>query len=183
MIQSAVEQLFAERWSDVCQLVEAFSEFEDKALAAFENDAVPAVRAWLSERGFETDFNAQYAEVHAFKAAWRNSDGEPMAKFCVGGMFPKGLAKVDAKAPYLWTYLKLEKPRRSEVADRLRSGAQPMWLDPETNDRGPLGRYLAMPDAERFKVATDPKQLAAFVMGELPQLLQLETLVDSALRS
>jgi hypothetical protein len=51
MSQNAVEALFAERWGDVVDLVEAFRAFEARALDQFESKAGPmAIRPcnWLS---------------------------------------------------------------------------------------------------------------------------------------
>jgi hypothetical protein len=92
-------------------------------------------------------------------------------------------SKVDARAPYLWVYLKLDRPARTEVAERLRADADSSWLDPEVKDRQPLGRYLAKGDSERVALADDPKALAAFVIGQLPQLVAFESRIDAALKA
>ena len=183
MSQTAVDRLFESRWSDVVSLVEAFRDFEDRALETFENGAGPIVRAWLSGHGYEMTMNPKYAEFHAHKPEWLKGGREAAAKLTVGGLFPSGLAKVDTAAPYLWVYLRLDRPTRAQVAELLTSSADSMWLHAEAEESQPLGRYLTEGDQERLKLTRDASAMAAFAIAQFPDLLALEGRIDDALRA
>ena len=96
-------------------------------------------------------------------------------------MYPKGLAKVVAEAPYLWVYLKLDQPERSSVAQQLRELGGPTWLDPEVRDRQPLGRYLRQDGPNRAALVRDAGAMADFAIGQFPEVLALEDLIKRVL--
>ena len=183
MSQTTVDRLIEERWTDVVGLVQAFNDFEERALETFENGAGPVVRAWLSGHGFEMAMNPKYAEFHAYKPEWLKGGREAVAKLTVGGLFPRGLAKVDTIAPYLWVYLRLDKPSRAQVAEILSNSVDSMWLHAEVEESQPLGRYLMEGDQERLKLVRDASAMASFAIAQFPDLLALEGRIDDALRA
>jgi hypothetical protein len=181
MSQNAVEALFAERWGDVVDLVEAFRAFEERALDQFESKAGPIVQAWLAERGFELEIDPKYADFRAYRQKWLDSDGNPSVQLVVGGLLPKGIAKVECDAPYLWVYVKLAQPERSRVAEALAQSAGQPWLDREVRERQPLGRYIRYEAVDRLQLARDPQRAAEFAIAKFPDVLALEPLITQVL--
>lgn len=184
MSRSAVEELFIQRWEDVVSFVSAFHELEERGIERIEREAVPTVAAWLSERGFELDFDKKYGEFKAYRKEWLNANGDPIVKLVVGGIFPNGIAKVsDVSAPYLWVYVKLEQSTRSSVAEQVRRLVGIEWLDEEVTDRGPLGKYLRQGIPERVQLFSNPSAVADLVIAKFPELLALEETLLKALPS
>ena len=184
MNSKALDAFLVDRWNDSVGFVEAFHDFETRAMGMFEGEAGPRIREWFADKGLETEIEPKWAEVRAYRREWLDQEKEPRALLVCGGLLPAWYAKVVSPYPFLWVYLKGDPELIKRRAERLR-GEAPIpseWLHPETKHREPLGRYLEDVDnAERLRFMQDSSALTEFVTRRITPLLELEDRVARVL--
>jgi hypothetical protein len=184
-----VEKLLLQRWADVQSLMQAYNELQG-SMEEVIGEAAEQLEKWAAEKGYEFSFNARAAEFYIWKDSWANRRGEDGVCLAVGGIAPAGYRKSDTEHPYLWVYakpahLRIRSGLHEEFSKELLhcAGDDKSWLDPDTDDDGPLGKTLTnYTDTDRLHWMSAPSHLVEFATSAFEQLIPLTERIDKVVR-
>jgi hypothetical protein len=189
---SDLDRLVIERWDDIRGLIKAQKDVQSRMDEVIEQVG-QRLRRWTAPLGFEVEAAPSDGEFHAWRPEWADKRKGARVYFVVGGFWPDGYHKLDAKAPYIGLYtgnleqFRMKEAERTAFGRALRTaldGQGSTWEEDSYDADLPLNRYLKHYDgARRSALIGDADRLFEFSKEQLTSVFQLADIVGTQLAS